>query len=439
MCGTLFTTGLPTARGYKAGAPAASHAGRARSASRQAGTQAGGRAHPTPRAGPRCARGCAARPKSLCTAARPAGRGRQGPVSQRLMMRTRRHAQSTSCRLRRLSTPAARCRRRDRSLPPRPPAALLPAASSAPARSPKPHLQVGHLARQQRLLVRDFHREGLQWKRSGSGRLAGVAGWVRHVSSEKPAWLGGGQQARAAVTQCKACLAPQGLPAAAGQHYAAPAAHLVGIASGQRQQVCRAVQGRAGAAGMIDRLSMRLGAAAAPRTRRLQTAPFGTPILLRFPASPPPSIQYCFRSKSSGAPVERMKKWPKKAEMRSPLEQRMRITASQAVSRDRLRLRAVAGRGATRQALVSCWRLGEWCGAGRETKQKAQHVCRRVHLSSARSLAPSRSAAKPARQGACGRGWALVLRRACQPGAPLPTAGAPALLLSCPTTPDLPF
>lgn len=53
-------------------------------------------------------------------------------------------------------------------------------------------------------------------------------------------------------------------------------------------------------------------------------------------------------SYDSTSPVDRMKKWPKKAETRSPLEQRMRITASHAVSRDRLRLqgRGVAGKAA---------------------------------------------------------------------------------------------
>ena len=52
--------------------------------------------------------------------------------------------------------------------------------------------------------------------------------------------------------------------------------------------------------------------------------------------------------------VDRMKKWPKKAEMRSPLEQRMRITASHAVSRVRLWLRRLrrGGRGGHKQVVA---------------------------------------------------------------------------------------
>ncbi len=46
-----------------------------------------------------------------------------------------------------------------------------------------------------------------------------------------------------------------------------------------------------------------------------------------------------------------MKKWPWKEEMRRPLEQRMRMTASQAVGRDRLCRTSCASLGPSRLAL----------------------------------------------------------------------------------------
>jgi len=54
---------------------------------------------------------------------------------------------------------------------------------------------------------------------------------------------------------------------------------------------------------------------------------------------------------SASRSVERMKKWPWKAEMRRPLEQRMRITASQPVVR--VRLCRTCGPAAPRLARLS--------------------------------------------------------------------------------------
>ena len=54
------------------------------------------------------------------------------------------------------------------------------------------------------------------------------------------------------------------------------------------------------------------------------------------PASPPDLTLSVSQAGSASRSVERMKKWPKKAETQRPLEQRMRMTASQAVGRVRL-------------------------------------------------------------------------------------------------------